>query len=121
MKLITAVALVAALAITDIHAGPSDPETRPEDWWWWNHDQFVANTASNPHIPIIFYGDSITQGWANEGLSVFNRYYAPLGAVNYAIGGDKTEHVLWRMLNGEITGLNPKLIVLDIGDRKSVV
>ena len=37
------------------------------------------------------------------------------GVANYGIGGDRTEHVLWRILNGEIDGLNPKLVVLKIG------
>lgn len=43
------------------------------------------------------------------------RYYAPLGVANYGIAADRTEHVLWRIENGEVEGLNPRLIVLEIG------
>src|SRR6185295_6725974 len=40
---------------------------------------------------------------------------APLNAANFGIGGDTTENVLWRILNGEIEGLSPKVVVLMIG------
>lgn len=46
---------------------------------------------------------------------MFLRYYAPLGVANYGISADQTQHVLWRIMNGEIAGLNPRLIVLKIG------
>ena len=76
----------------------------------------MQNTiGSGGNIPIIFYGDSITEGWSGSGKPTFDAEYAPLGVANYGIGGDQTEHVLWRILNGEIEGLNPKLIVLKIG------
>jgi len=91
------------------------PEPRHEEWWQNLHQSFVTNTADNPDIPIIFFGDSITEGWTTTGLSVFNTYYAPLGTVNYGIGGDLTQHVVWRIQNGEVEGLNPRLIVLKIG------
>lgn len=58
---------------------------------------------------------SITDWWAWHGAPVFNRYYAALGVANYGIAGDQTQHVLWRILNGEVTGLNPRLVVLKIG------
>lgn len=58
---------------------------------------------------------SITEGWGGNGQSVFNFYYAPRGVANYGIGGDQTQHVLWRIQNGEIEGLNPRLVVLKIG------
>src|SRR5439155_23399802 len=66
-------------------------------------------------IQIVFYGDSITHGWSYGGKGVWKVHYAPLHAVNYGISGDRTQHVIWRMKNGEIDGLHPKVLVLMIG------
>lgn len=65
---------------------------------------------------MLFYGDSITAGWNGNGKDTYNQYYAPLGTANYGISGDKTEHVLWRIKNGEVTDkLNPTVCVIKIG------
>jgi hypothetical protein len=66
-------------------------------------------------INVIFLGDSITQGWGDTGKEVWEKNYAPLGAVNYGIGGDSTRQVLYRLQNGLVEGLTPKLVVLKIG------
>ena len=64
---------------------------------------------------LVFLGDSITQGWEGKGRAVWERFWAPLKAANFGIGGDRTEHVLWRLENGNYEGLRPKLTVLMIG------
>lgn len=80
------------------------------------HKHYVQITkSSNGTIPIIFLGDSITEGWSFNGWAIYKSKYTPLGVVNYGISADRTEHVLWRIQNGEIQGLSPKLIVLMIG------
>jgi lysophospholipase L1-like esterase len=63
----------------------------------------------------LFMGDSITDGWRGRGINVWNKYYAPQHAANFGIGGDRTEHVLWRMDHGELDGIKPKVVVLMIG------
>jgi lysophospholipase L1-like esterase len=68
---------------------------------------------------VIFIGDSITQGWEGEGKDVWAKFYAPRNAVNLGIGGDRTQHVLWRLDNGNIKGLKPKAAVLMIGTNNS--
>jgi hypothetical protein len=40
-------------------------------------------------------GDSITQGWLDEGRRVWERYYAHRRAVNLGFNSDRTEQVLW--------------------------
>jgi len=104
--------LIVAVFAT-VFAGPSDPEPRPDPNWMARHEGFVSNSANNPGIPIVFYGDSITDAWS--GQREWREVFAPRGAVNYGISGDQVQHVLWRMQNGEVAGLNPKLIVLKIG------
>lgn len=68
---------------------------------------------------VVFIGDSITQGWEGAGREVWERYYAPRHAVNLGIGGDRTQHVLWRLENGNLTGLQPKAAVVMIGTNNS--
>lgn len=64
---------------------------------------------------LVFLGDSITQGWESKGHATWAKYYEPRMAANFGIGGDRTEHVLWRLENGNFDGLKPALIVLMIG------
>jgi len=64
---------------------------------------------------LVFLGDSITHGWEGKGKAVWEKTWAPLKAANFGIGGDRTEHVLWRLENGNFDGLKPKAIVLMIG------
>ena len=76
------------------------------------HRSFLVQ-AKKGHIDLLFLGDSITQGW-NEN-TIWQRYYGPRHAANFGIGGDRTQHVLWRIQNGELDGIDPKVTVLMIG------
>ncbi len=64
-------------------------------------------------VDLLFLGDSITQGWNDN--EVWKRFYGPRNAANFGIGGDRTQHVLWRIQNGELDGIEPKVVVLMIG------
>ena len=64
---------------------------------------------------LVFLGDSITQGWDGAGKEAWKKNWEPLKAANFGIGGDRTEHVLWRLDHGNFDGLKPKLVVLMIG------
>ena len=86
--------------------------------WASMHKSFVERTkqgAQKNDISVVFLGDSITQGWNDAGKAVWDKHFAPLGAVNYSIGGDSTRQVLWRVQNGEVDGIKPKLVILKIG------
>ena len=82
--------------------------------WVARHQGFVAQ-AKQGGIDILFMGDSITDFWRNRGSNVWNQNYAPRHAANFGISGDRTQHVLWRMDNGELDGIKPKVVVLMIG------
>ncbi len=71
--------------------------------------------SKNGEAPLVFLGDSITEGWSGKGEAVWEQYWAPLEAANFGIGGDRTEHILRRLANGNYDGLKPKLTVLMIG------
>jgi beta-glucosidase len=85
------------------------------DWraaWVGHHQGFVANTTANAgRIDVVFYGDSITQGWG-DGVKKLDRR---LNIVNYGIGGDSTRQILYRASRGELAGIAPRLVVLAIG------
>jgi lysophospholipase L1-like esterase len=83
------------------------------------HPEFVE-LAKKGEIELLFIGDSITDFWRNNnsnrgGQPVWEKYFAPLKAANFGINADRTQHVLWRMQNGELEGFNAKCIVLLIG------
>jgi sialidase-1 len=82
-------------------------------WWPARHAQKVAEAKEN--VEVVFLGDSITQGWEKAGAEIWKEKFAPLNAANYGFGGDSTQHVLWRLENGEFQGLKPKVVVLNIG------
>ena len=70
-------------------------------------------------VDLLFIGDSITQGWEDQGRRVWEAYYGHRHAVNLGFNGDCTEHVLWRLQHGELTGIAPKLAVVMIGTNKA--
>ena len=89
------------------------------------HDAFVA-IAKRGGIDVLFLGDSITDAWGGEGhkpkaagTKIFQKEFVPLKAANFGIGGDRTQHVLWRLQNGEFDGLHPKIVMLMIGTNNS--
>jgi len=107
---------VICLAATGLSACAQGPETvvpKPREGGWINlHRQFVAR-AKQGKVDLLFLGDSITQGWHEN--QVWKRFYGPRQAANFGIGGDRTQHVLWRIQNGELEGIEPKVVVLMIG------
>ncbi|MDR1282471.1 MAG: GDSL-type esterase/lipase family protein [Opitutaceae bacterium] len=89
------------------------PATR--NTWITTHQRLNA-TARKEGCDVMFLGDSITFGWQGNGKSLWDERYAPLTAANFGLGGDKTEHVLWRLQNGALGGgISPKVVVLMIG------
>jgi beta-glucosidase len=97
-----------------------EPAPRNEQGWKDRQDQLNKRASeAGDKAQVIFIGDSITQGWEGGGKDVWTRYYAPRNAVNLGIGGDRTQHVLWRLDNGNLSGLKPKAAVVMIGTNNS--
>ncbi|MEH6434565.1 GDSL-type esterase/lipase family protein [Massilia sp. DD77] len=88
-------------------------------WWTPRHlkklDDIKAMKAAGRSPQLVFIGDSITQGWEKEGAPVWDRYYKQHDAIALGFGGDRTENVLWRLLHGEVDGIDPKVAVLMFG------
>ena len=90
------------------------PIPRPEPGQMQRHESF-NEISKKGEAELVFLGDSITQGWSGAGKAVWGRTWEPLKAANFGIGGDRTEHVLWRLDHGNYDGLKPRLTVLMIG------
>lgn len=91
------------------------PVSRPDPKWGKRQSTLNERIQSTPDARILFIGDSITQGWEGAGKDVWQKYYGNRKAVNLGIGGDRTEHVLWRLDHGNADGVSPKLAVVMIG------
>ena len=82
--------------------------------WMKRHESFNARVAKGD-VDLLMIGDSITHGWEGSGRKVWEEFYGKRNAVNLGISGDRTQHVLWRLDNGNIEGISPKLAVILIG------
>jgi lysophospholipase L1-like esterase len=82
------------------------------------HQQLLEK-AKQGRIDIYFQGDSITRRWdANDYPDLqanWSRNFFGWNAADFGWGGDTTQNVLWRLNNGELDGVNPKIIVLLAG------
>ncbi len=91
------------------------PASRGDEPSWHDRDAAMSAKAKQGNIDLAFIGDSITHGWEGRGKPVWEKYYGDRNAINLGIGGDRTEHVVWRLLNGNLGKIQPKVVVLMIG------
>jgi platelet-activating factor acetylhydrolase IB subunit beta/gamma len=110
----------------DRRPGRESNQHRPELWpqvptagyfggdaWLKLHEAHVQKVqAAKGPLDVLLVGDSITIQWADS----WERHFPGLKSVNIGIGGDKTQNVLWRLDHGGVEGLQPKAIVLMIGN-----
>lgn len=83
------------------------------DSWLKLHESHVKTVQANAGpIDVLLVGDSITIQWGES----WKKHFPDLKAVNIGIGGDKTQNVLWRLDHGGVEALQPKAIVLMIGN-----
>ena len=90
--------------------------------WLDTHAKLVAYVQANRGpIDVLLVGDSITQQWGSpldKGVlnDAWKKYFGNCKTINIGIGGDKAQNVLWRLDHGGVAGLQPKAIVLMIGN-----
>lgn len=119
----TAAWLLPAWAAAQAVAPPPQPAAGsqatvtpvPRDAKWMQRHEQINARAVPGEVDLVFIGDSITQGWEGAGKAAWQKFYGPRKAMNAGIGGDRTQHVLWRLDNGNIEGITPKVAVVMIG------
>lgn len=83
---------------------------------WRARHEAVLERVRQGHVDLILLGDSITQDWERPEFRVaWERFYGGRNAVNMGFTGDTTASLLWRIENGEVDGIAPKVAVILIG------
>ena len=91
------------------------PMTRGDEKWWRERDRAKTAEANKGTAELAFIGDSITQGWEGAGKDVWKEFYSSRNPINLGFGGDRTEHVIWRLTGRSFGKIKPKVAVLMIG------
>jgi beta-glucosidase len=114
--LTVSLALICGRALAkDTQAFASTKPVPRNNGGWMGRHKSMNDRVKKGNVDLLMIGDSITQGWEGSGKEVWKKFYAKRNAVNLGISGDQTQHVLWRLENGNIDGIHPKLAVLMIG------
>ena len=89
---------------------------------WWNKgrpfEKRDAIVDGDGEYDVVMVGDSITHRWereGGEGRELFAELRKTYRILNLGIGGDQTQHVLWRLANGELEGYKAKMFTVMIG------
>lgn len=118
----TLLTVIALAAITGFTVQAAELEsttavaakTNGETWWNGNCARIDADIEKmDGKIDVVFVGDSITARWRDS--ENWKKHWDSYRAVNMGIGGDQTQHVLWRLQNGDLEGYKAKLFVVMIG------
>lgn len=105
------------------------PKLEEDSYNWWDRHAEVLAIKDSIKPQILLIGDSITHFWggspqrkypngelrAPNGPESWNKLFSRYRVLNIGFGWDRTQNVLWRLDHGEIDGINPRLVVINIG------
>lgn len=77
------------------------------------HADFLDRGKAGP-VGLLFLGDSITHAWDRH-EELWQKAWGDYDPANFGHGGDQTQHVIWRITQGELDNIDPKVVVLLIG------
>ena len=110
----------APAIIEGIHHNTAVMPFPRSDWAVPRQNEVLGRAKASPgDCDLEFIGDSITQGWETAGKNVWQRYYGSRKALNFGVGGDRTQNVLWRFENGQLDGIKAKVAIVMIGTNNS--
>src|SRR6266404_456083 len=116
----------AATIVRSVQMTVSKPEAADEPSPRADRNSLLAHSelvekAKQGRIDVYFAGDSITRRWGTSDeqfkyfLENWQENFFGWNAANFGWGGDKTQNILWRLNNGELDNVKPKIIVLLAG------
>ena len=76
------------------------------------HNQKLEE-AKKRDFDVVMIGDSITHTWDFQ--KDFKKIFRNIRVLNLGFAGDRTQNVLWRIQNGALDNVSPKLVTLMIG------
>jgi lysophospholipase L1-like esterase len=135
LVLLTAAALVSSVFWAEDSAAQTGTNTVPRGDPSAPADQPAPRTDANSKlahtqllekarkggIDIYFEGDSITRRWGTsdphykQNLDNWTSNFFGWNAADFGWGADLTQNILWRLENGELDGVNPRIIVVLAG------
>ena len=103
----------------DVAAPKLDKQGMPDARFIKRHESFLADVKKNQDAGLVLIGDYLTDDWRgnnkNGVKAIFDQAFGACKPLNLGQSGDYTQHVLWRLENGELEGLSPKVVMLLIG------
>jgi lysophospholipase L1-like esterase len=123
MRKVNAISTVVLMAIGMgvVHAQTGNqPVARADENSRLAHTQLLEK-ARRGGIDVYFEGDSITRRWGTSDaayrafLDHWTRSFFGWNAANFGWGGDTVQNILWRLTEGELDGVHPKVIVVMAG------
>lgn len=101
--------------VSHLESPQQGSETERPGSWQRKHDEF-CRLATLGAADVLLLGDSITEGWRNgPGRTAWHNEFGNYRTANFGISGDRTHQIHWRLENGEMGSLRPKLIILLAG------
>ena len=95
------------------------PAHKLGEQWWYDRVLKVNEKVAKGNIELIMLGDSITDWWEEHHKANYDKFFGKWNNVDEGFAGDQTQHVLWRLNNGHLDGISPKVVVLMIGTNNS--
>jgi beta-glucosidase len=87
------------------------------EWFQTGHQKIVSSNKTS--IDILFLGYSITQRWECEDLYIWLQNFGDNRPFNIGFSGNKFQHLLWRISNGELDNISPKITFFLTGTNNS--
>jgi len=119
MKFVSLFFFIGAVALTALAQAPADQSLPRTDQNSLTAHTQLLEKARKGGIDIYFEGDSITRRWGAtdypQMLANWKENFFGWNAADFGWGADTIQNILWRLQNGELDGVNPKVIVLLAG------
>ena len=105
------------------------PKLEDDSYNWYDRHAAVLALKDSINPEILLIGDSITHFWGGQpqlkytdgslrqpnGPVSWDKLFGPYRVLNLGFGWDRTQNVLWRLDHGEIAGLHPRIVIINIG------
>ena len=116
LLLLAPVGLQASESIETLSIAETSASVPHEKDHWLKKHYRKSEIGRQKPVNLVFIGDSITERWFwGPQYQIWTEVFGPYEPANMGISGDRTEHVLWRIVNGTLEHVDPQLVVLMIG------
>ena len=112
MRPFVAALALACFSFAQLQTPADQPAPRADANSRLAHQQLLEK-AKQGRIDVYFEGDSIVRRWGATDypalLANWNQNFFGWNAADFGWGADKIENILWRLENGELDGVKPKV------------